>query len=58
MLLRLGKQECFVHVWSERILDEMSRNLVEDEEGLAGPVDCYRASASARPARPGMPSLR
>src|SRR5690349_16924612 len=31
LLLRLAEQELFVHVWSERILDEMARNLVANE---------------------------
>jgi predicted nucleic acid-binding protein len=31
LLLRLREKDLYVHVWSERILDEMSRNLVRDE---------------------------
>src|SRR5688572_30420644 len=48
--LRLAEQECFVHVWSGRILDEMNRNLVEDEK-----MDQERADRLTRVMRKAFP---
>jgi predicted nucleic acid-binding protein len=50
LLLRLAEQECFVHVWSERILDEMNRNLVENEQ-----MDQERADRLTRVMREAFP---
>jgi predicted nucleic acid-binding protein len=31
LLLRLAEQELFVHVWSDRIIDEMTANLIDNQ---------------------------
>jgi predicted nucleic acid-binding protein len=35
LLLRLAEQELFVHVWSDRILEEMHRNLIRNDVSQA-----------------------
>ena len=49
-LLRLAERELYVLAWSERILDEVSRNLVED--GRADEVTAARLQAAMRSAFP------
>lgn len=49
-LLRLAERELYVLAWSERILDEVSRNLVED--GRTDEVTAARLQAAMRSAFP------
>ncbi|HEY6760979.1 MAG TPA: PIN domain-containing protein [Baekduia sp.] len=42
LLLRLAEQELFEPVWSERILDEMTRNLVKTGKGSPEQADALR----------------
>jgi predicted nucleic acid-binding protein len=49
-LLRLAERELYVLAWSERILDEVSRNLVED--GRADAATAARLQAAMRSAFP------
>jgi predicted nucleic acid-binding protein len=49
-LLRLAERELYVLAWSERILDEVSRNLIED--GHADEATAARLQAAMRSAFP------